>query len=65
MCLVIAWGDARAQERSISGRVTSGEDGSPLPGVNIVIKGTSIGTVTDAKGTYVLSAPATGGVLVF
>lgn len=65
MCLVIAWGDASAQERSISGRVTSGEDGTPLPGVNIVVKGTSIGTVTDARGTYVLSVPASDGVLVF
>jgi TonB family protein len=36
----------------VSGRVTSSEDGSPLPGVNVVIKGTARGTVTDAKGNY-------------
>lgn len=54
-----------AQERSISGTVTSEEDGSELPGVNILLKGTSIGTVTDNNGNYTLSVPQEGGTLVF
>lgn len=54
-----------AQERTVSGRVTSKEDGAELPGVNVVLKGTSIGTVTDAQGGYRLSLPASGGVLIF
>lgn len=54
-----------AQERTISGRVTSAEDGSGLPGVNVVLKGTTNGTVTDADGNYKLNVPATGGNLVF
>jgi TonB-linked SusC/RagA family outer membrane protein len=54
-----------AQERTVSGRVTSSEDGSDLPGVNVVVKGTTTGTVTDANGAYILSVPSQGGVLVF
>ena len=54
-----------AQERSISGRVTSADDGAPIPGVNIIIKGTTIGTVTDIDGNYKLSILQEGAVLVF
>ncbi|MFZ6010221.1 MAG: SusC/RagA family TonB-linked outer membrane protein [Bacteroidota bacterium] len=54
-----------AQERTVSGRVSSQEDGSPLPGVNVVVKGTTSGTVTDSDGNYKLSIPASGGSLVF
>lgn len=54
-----------AQERTISGKVTAAEDGSSLPGVNVIVKGTTTGTVTDADGSYMLSAPATGGTVVF
>jgi TonB-dependent starch-binding outer membrane protein SusC len=54
-----------AQERTISGKVTSVEDGSSLPGVNVLLKGTSIGTVTDADGNYKLSITDDGGTLVF
>lgn len=54
----------QAQDRTISGHVTSVEDGSPLPGVNVVIKGTTNGTVTDASGDYSLSHSG-GGILVF
>lgn len=53
-----------AQDRVVTGRVTSKEDGSPLPGVNVVIKGTTTGSVTDAEGKYSLSVP-TGSSLVF
>lgn len=56
---------AWAQERTISGRVTSTEDGGGLPGVNVLLKGTSNGTVTDAEGNYKLAVPAAGGTLVF
>jgi len=53
-----------AQERTVTGKVTSAEDGSPLPGVNVVIKGSAVGTVTDVNGTYTLSVPE-GSTLVF
>lgn len=53
-----------AQDRTISGRVTATEDGSPLPGVNVLVKGTTNGTVTDADGNYKLTAP-NGSTLIF
>lgn len=53
-----------AQERNISGKVTSVDDGSSIPGVNVLVKGTSNGTVTDSEGTYRLSIPSSG-ILVF
>jgi TonB-linked SusC/RagA family outer membrane protein len=61
-CVLVttAW----AQERTVTGRVTSVEDGSTLPGVNVVIKGTTNGTSTDANGTYSLAVPE-GSTLVF
>jgi TonB-linked SusC/RagA family outer membrane protein len=58
-------GNAYAQQRTISGKVTSGEDGSGLPGVNITVKGTSAGTVSDADGSYRLSVPEDATTLVF
>lgn len=54
-----------AQDRVVSGKVTSTEDGSALPGVNVVLKGTTNGTVTDTDGNFRLTIPATGGSLVF
>jgi TonB-dependent starch-binding outer membrane protein SusC len=57
----MAW----AQERTVRGKVTASEDGSGLPGVNVVLKGTAVGTVSDADGNYSLSVPENGGVLVF
>src|SRR5258706_2852428 len=54
-----------AQDRVVTGRVTSNEDGSALPGVNVVLKGTTNGTVTDADGRYSISVSSSGGVLVF
>jgi TonB-linked SusC/RagA family outer membrane protein len=53
-----------AQDRTVSGRITSAEDGSGLPGVNVVLKGSTTGTVTDATGNFSLSVPASGGTLV-
>jgi TonB-dependent starch-binding outer membrane protein SusC len=56
---------ALAQELSVSGRVASGEDQSGLPGVNVLVKGTTIGTVTDIDGNFRLSVPGSDAVLVF
>ncbi|MBS1680371.1 MAG: SusC/RagA family TonB-linked outer membrane protein [Bacteroidetes bacterium] len=53
-----------AQDRTVSGRVTA-EDGSSLPGVNVLLKGTTNGTVTDANGDFKMSVPSSGGILVF
>lgn len=65
MCAtVIAWG-SYAQNVTVSGTVTSAEDGSALPGVNVLLRGTTNGTVTDADGKYTITVPSTGGALVF
>lgn len=40
---------AIAQQKSLTGKVT-GEDGNPVPGVTVVVKGTTTGTVTDIDG---------------
>ena len=50
---------------TVSGKVTSGEDQSPLPGVNILVKGTTNGTITDATGAYRLPVNSANDVLVF
>ncbi|MBS0029142.1 SusC/RagA family TonB-linked outer membrane protein [Chitinophaga sp. 22321] len=50
-------------KQTITGKVLDAKDGSPLPGVNIVIKGTNRGTVTTAEGSFSLSADA-GEILV-
>lgn len=46
-----------AQERTITGTVTDASNGAPLPGVNIAVVGTSLGTITDLDGTYSLKIP--------
>ncbi|MBW3545840.1 MAG: SusC/RagA family TonB-linked outer membrane protein, partial [Bacteroidetes bacterium] len=55
----ILWQPVQAQERRITGTVTDATTGDQLPGVSILIKGTSTGTVTDMNGAYALSAEPT------
>jgi len=50
-------------EDAISGIVTSIEEGEPLPGVNVVEKGTTNGTITDVEGQYSIKVPS-GAILV-
>ena len=52
-------------EQTISGIVTDLEDNEPLPGVNVLVKGTTIGTVTDVDGNYRLTVPDDAETLVF
>ncbi|MBI3220274.1 MAG: mucoidy inhibitor MuiA family protein [Bacteroidetes bacterium] len=49
----------------VQGSVRSAEDGSSLPGVNVMIKGSTIGTVSDAGGNYFLALPSDASTLVF
>ena len=55
---------ALAQQRIVSGTIRDSR-GNSLPGVNIIVKGTSAGTVTDANGKYNLSVPENANTLVF
>ncbi|WP_461632595.1 SusC/RagA family TonB-linked outer membrane protein [Labilibaculum euxinus] len=54
-----------AQEKKITGVVTGSSDGNTLPGVNIVVKGTSVGTVTDLDGNYSITVDAQDEILIF
>ena len=49
---------AFGQDRNVTGKITSAEDGSTVPGVNVVVKGTSTGTVTDIDGNYSITVGA-------
>ena len=53
------------QGRAVNGNVTSRDDGVPLPGVSVLIKGTQTGTVTDVDGNYTIGVPDEASVLVF
>lgn len=57
-------GEASAQSHVVSGRVTSAEL-APLIGVNVGVKGTNIGAITNASGSYTLQAPTPNDTLVF
>lgn len=52
-------------QKKIQGKVLSAEDGTPLPGVNIVVKGTTTGTVTDMQGNYQLISSTPDPTLVY
>jgi len=53
------------QGLTVTGRVTSSEDDSGLPGANVIVKGTARGTVTDIDGNYTVDVPDENAVLVF
>lgn len=55
---------ALAQNRSISGRVTDRANNQGLPGVTVLVKGTTLGTATGNDGTFTLSVPPTATTLV-
>ncbi len=53
-----------AQTRELSGVVTSSGDGSSIPGASVVVKGTTLGTVTDMDGKFTLKVPQSGKALM-
>lgn len=63
--LLLVVSTAAMSQTSVKGKVT-GEDGQPIPGVNVLIKNTTTGTVTDGNGEYSLNIPsASDAILVF
>jgi len=56
---------AWAQDKTLSGKVTAADDGSPIPGVNVLVQGTSKGTSTDADGNYSIQLTPQENILVF
>jgi TonB-linked SusC/RagA family outer membrane protein len=68
LCAVVLFSflqELHAQNRTVTGKVTAEEDGSALPGVNVVVKGTANGTVTDVNGSYTIAFSEPNPVLVF
>ncbi|WP_332913015.1 carboxypeptidase-like regulatory domain-containing protein [Algoriphagus boritolerans] len=65
LMLFFAGALAFAQNRVITGTVTSVEDNMGVPGATVLVKGTTIGTATDLDGKYSISVPAGSNVLVF
>jgi TonB-linked SusC/RagA family outer membrane protein len=53
------------QQVKVSGTITDGQTGEPLPGVNIIIEGTTIGVTSDINGKYTIELPNQNAVLVF
>lgn len=73
LALILAWNVSLAtgfdtpsllQQFIVTGQVTSAADGSPMPGVSIIVKGTTVGTTTDSNGRYSLDT-APDATLVF
>ncbi|PRY09992.1 Ca-activated chloride channel family protein [Pontibacter ummariensis] len=56
---------AQAQERTITGTVRDAQDGQPIPGVTVHVKGTRLGTTTSQHGKYSLAVPDENVILVF
>jgi len=55
----------RDQIREVRGRVVDSETGSPLPGVNVIVEGSTVGTNTDGTGYYSLAVPSRGQRLIY
>jgi TonB-linked SusC/RagA family outer membrane protein len=54
-----------AQTKKITGKVTSSEDGLPIPGVSVSVKGTTLGTITNVDGVFELTVPNDAQTLTF
>ena len=65
MALVLVISQASAQQRTVTGKVTTAEDGLAFPGVSVFVKGTTVGVITDSNGNYSLSIPSEAETLVF
>ncbi|MEO7991145.1 MAG: SusC/RagA family TonB-linked outer membrane protein [Chryseolinea sp.] len=62
-CLLLVC--ASYAQTTVTGKVTAGEDASPLPGVNILVKGSTQGTISDADGKFSVTVPSSDVALLF
>ncbi|WP_319499681.1 SusC/RagA family TonB-linked outer membrane protein [uncultured Draconibacterium sp.] len=63
--LIVGVQIASAQVRSVSGTVLNSEDNTPIPGVSVSVKGTTVGTVTNIDGIYSFDIPTDAQTIVF
>lgn len=64
LSMVFSMGIVFAQQRTITGKVTAEGEG-PVPGVTVVVQGTTVGTITDMEGAYSVKVQGPSSVLVF
>lgn len=64
LLIVVGISNSARAQTTVTGRVTSPDGVEPIPGVNVVVKGSTVGTITDVDGKFSISVPA-DGVLVF
>lgn len=67
-CLLVGvlWAsDITQEKRIVTGRVVQEENSESIPGVNVIIKGTTVGTATDANGNYSIEVPSSETILIF
>ncbi len=65
MALCIGATSLIAQTKRITGNVSSAEDGAPIPGVSVSVKGTTTGTISNVNGDYTLNVPDNANTIVF
>jgi iron complex outermembrane receptor protein len=65
LILLFATAGTALAQQDVSGTVTDAADNQPIPGVNIVVEGTTTGTTTDVEGQYSLTVPGPDATLVF
>lgn len=65
VCLWFCISSSAFAQLTVSGQIRSSEDAMALPGVNVLVKGTTVGTISDAEGKYSLIVPSNDVVLVF
>jgi hypothetical protein len=64
-CLfLIGVGLVNAQSKSVSGKVLSAEDGQPIIGASVMVKGTTTGTITGVNGGFTIALPGTTKTLI-
>jgi len=62
--MLIGFGLVNAQSRSVSGKVLSAEDEQPVIGASVLVKGTTIGTITGTNGEFTINVPGSAKTLV-
>jgi TonB-linked SusC/RagA family outer membrane protein len=65
LLLFVGFNLVQGQGVQVTGKVTSSDDGAALPGVSVVVRGTTIGAVTDFDGNYSITVPESATTLMF
>jgi len=65
LCIFLLFTGAAFAQQTVTGRITTPEDPEGLPGVNVIIKGTTDGTITNIDGMYSIDVPSAESVLVY